>query len=336
MNVPSANSIRPNIEVDVDSKKPMAAQAVQHLPDPATARAVEHISVCVCTYKRSALLKRLLDKLSRQETGGLFTYSIVVSDNDEAKSAEAVVAGMRLSSAVPMKYCFEPRQNIALARNKVVENAEGTFVAFIDDDEFPAPSWLLGLFNTCNQYNVDGVLGPVRRHFDEDPPAWVRKSRLYDRRVNPTGMRVDWHEARTGNVLLKRQILIGDPAPFRPQFRAGEDQDFFRRKIEQGYRFVWSAEADVYEVVPPARWKRIYLVRKALLRGAAAGLYPTCGAASTAKSIISVLLCAVALPFALFLGQHRFMTLLVKLCFHLGTVLIKMGINPIREQYVSD
>jgi succinoglycan biosynthesis protein ExoM len=336
MNVPRANSIGPKIEVDLDSKRPMEVQAVQHLSDPVTARAVEHISVCVCTYKRSALLKRLLDKLNRQETGGLFTYSIVVSDNDEAKSAEAVVAGMRLSSAVPMKYCFEPRQNIALARNKVIENAEGTFVAFIDDDEFPAPSWLLRLFNTCNQYNVDGVLGPVRRHFDEDPPAWVRKSRLYDRRVNPTGMRVDWHEARTGNVLLKRQILIGDSAPFRPEFRAGEDQDFFRRKIEQGYRFVWSAEADVFEVVPPARWKRTYLVRKALLRGAAAGLYPTCGAASTAKSIISVLLCAVALPFALFLGQHRFMTLLVKLCFHLGKVLIKMGINPIREQYVSD
>jgi glycosyltransferase involved in cell wall biosynthesis len=336
MNVPSANSVRQKIEVDVDSNKPVVVQAVQHLPDQGTARAVEHISVCVCTYKRPVLLKRLLDKLNRQETGGLFTYSIVVSDNDRAKSAEAVVAGMRLSSAVPMKYCFEPRQNIALARNKVVENAEGTFVAFIDDDEFPDPSWLLRLFNTCNQYNVDGVLGPVKRHFDEDPPAWIRKSRLYDRRVNPTGMRVDWHEARTGNVLLKRQILIGDAAPFRPEFRAGEDQDFFRRKIEQGYKFVWSAEADVYEVVPPARWKRLYLVRKALLRGAAAGLYPTCGAASTAKSIISVLLCAVALPFALFLGQHRFMTLLVKLCFHLGTVLIKMGINPIREQYVSD
>jgi succinoglycan biosynthesis protein ExoM len=295
----------------------------------------EHVSVCVCTYKRPVLLKRLLLELERQSTDALFTYSIVVADNDERKSAEAVVADFSVSSAVRVKYCVEPSQNIALARNKVVENADGTFIAFIDDDEFPAPDWLLTLFKACNQYNVDGVLGPVKRHFDETPPEWLRKSRFYDRRVNPTGMRVDWHEARTGNVLLRRQVLMGDGAPFRPEFRAGEDQDFFRRKIEAGHVFIWSAEAEAFEVVPPARWKRMYMVRKALLRGATAGIQPNCGAASIAKSMAAVLLYAIALPFALLLGQHRFMTLLVKLCDHLGKVLISIGINPIREEYVT-
>jgi glycosyltransferase involved in cell wall biosynthesis len=33
----------------------------------------KHISVCVCTFNRPALLKRLLDELPRQETKGLFT-----------------------------------------------------------------------------------------------------------------------------------------------------------------------------------------------------------------------------------------------------------------------
>jgi len=296
----------------------------------------EHISVCVCTYKRPAMLTRLLDELGRQESGGLFSYSIVVADNDGEKSAEGVVEEFRATSAVAVKYCVEPRQNIAPARNRVVENAEGTFVAFIDDDEFPARNWLLTLFKTCNEYKVDGVLGPVKRHFDEVPPAWMLKSRFYDRRVNPTGMRVDWHEARTGNVLLRRQILMGDGAPFRPEFRAGEDQDFFRRKIEEGRVFIWSAEAEAFEVVPPARWKRMYMVRKALLRGATAGIQPGCGAACIAKSVAAVPLYAIALPFALLLGQHRFMTVLVKLCDHLGKVLIVMGINPIREEYVTD
>ncbi len=296
----------------------------------------DHISVCVCTYKRPAMLKRLLNELERQESGGLFTYSIVVADNDAGKSAEAVVEEFRSASAVAVKYCVEPRQNIALARNKVVENAEGTFVAFIDDDEFPARDWLLRLFKTCTEYKVDGVLGPVKRHFDEVPPAWLQKGRFYERRVNPTGMRVDWHEARTGNVLLRRRILMGDGVPFRPEFRAGEDQDFFHRKIEEGCVFIWSAEAEAFEVVPPARWKRMYMVRKALLRGATAGIRPDCGAACIAKSAAAVLLYAIALPFALLLGQHRFMTLLVKLCDHLGKVLIAMGVNPIRGEYVTD
>jgi succinoglycan biosynthesis protein ExoM len=295
-----------------------------------------HISVCVCTYKRPLLLKRLLQELNRQETSGLFTYSIVVADNDQSQSAQAVVEEVGTTLTVPVKYCVEPRQNIALARNKVIEHAEGTFIAFIDDDEFPAHDWLLKLFNACQKYNVDGVLGPVKRHFDEVPPAWIQKSRFYDRPVRPTGMRVEWHEARTGNVLLKRQILAGDSSPFRPQFRAGEDQDFFRRKIDEGYVFIWSAEAEAFEVVPPARWKRMYMLRKALLRGATAGLQPGNKAVGAAKSLIAVPLYALALPFALLLGHHHFMTLLVKLCDHLGKLLIWIGINPIREEYVTD
>ena len=300
------------------------------------ASAVErsHICVCVCTYKRPLLLRRLLDDLSRQETDGLFTYSIVVADNDRERSAEDTIAKARSELGLRIKYCVEPRQNIALARNKVVQNAEGDYLAFIDDDEFPSRTWLLTLFKALKEYDVDGILGPVLRHFDETPPKWIEKSRFYVRRVNPTGMKVQWQEARTGNVLLKFSLVEGDDAPFRPEFRAGEDQDFFRRKIAEGRRFIWCAEAKAYETVPPARWKRKYLLRKALLRGATAGLHTN--AIGVAKSLIAVPLYALLLPFAVLAGQQHLMALLVKICDHLGKLLILVGINPIQEEYVLD
>jgi glycosyltransferase involved in cell wall biosynthesis len=282
------------------------------------------------------LLKRLLAELDRQDTGGLFTFSVVVADNDQTKSAQAAVEEMRLACETPIKYCFEPARNIALARKKVVENAEGQYIALIDDDEFPAPKWLLTLFKTCNDYKVDGVLGPVKRHFEEDPPPWFQKSGIYDRRVNPTGKLIHWKEARTGNALLRKRIIAGETAPFRPQFRAGEDQDFFRRKIEEGCVFIWSADALVFETIPPARWKRSYILRKAVLQGATAALQPNCGAVSVAKSIIAVPLYVVALPFALLIGHHHFMTLMVKICDHSGKLLMLMGIDPIHEEYVSE
>ncbi len=295
---------------------------------------IPHISVCICTFKRDRLLWRLLGELSRQKTEGLFTYSAVVADNDKDRSAESTVERARIEFELPIKYCFEPRQNIAMARNRVVANADGEFLAFIDDDEFPTDTWLLTLFRACRKHNVDGVLGPVLRHFDETPPKWIEKSRFYVRRVNPTGMDVEWQEARTGNVLLKRELIEGDQAPFRPEFRAGEDQDFFRRKIAQGRRFIWCAEAEAFETVPRARWQRKYLLRKALLRGATAGLHTN--ALGIAKSIFAIPLYSLALPIALVIGQHAFMTLLVKICDHLGKLLILVGINPIREEYVLD
>jgi glycosyltransferase involved in cell wall biosynthesis len=307
-----------------------------HAMNPASADGVPHISVCVCTYRRPALLKRLLNELIRQDTGGLFTYSIVVADNDEARSAETTVEELHAVCAVSIVYCVEPRRNIALARNKVVAHAEGEYVAFIDDDEFPSPEWLLKLFRTCNEYKVDGVLGPVKRHFDQTPPAWFRKSRIYDRAANPTGQLVDWKEARTGNVLLRRRVIAEEAAPFRPEFRAGEDQDFFRRKIEAGFVFIWSADAVVFETIPPARWKRSYILRKAALQGATAALQPNCGVISIVKSVVAVPLYLAISPFVLLLGQHRFMALMVKICDHSGKLLMLMGINPIREEYVSE
>ena len=229
----------------------------------------KHISVCVCTYKRPHLLKRLLHELRDQETSGLFTYSIVVADNDRLQSARALISEFAASSTLAIKYCVEPRQNIALARNKAVENASGDFVAFIDDDEFPAKGWLLALFKACEKYQVDGVLGPVKRHFEEEPPRWILKSQFYERRIKPTGSAVEWCEARTGNVLVKRELFEVGEQPFSPEFRAGEDQDFFRRMIEKGHRFIWSAEAPAYEIVPPTRWKRRYT--KLWLLGSKAG-----------------------------------------------------------------
>jgi glycosyltransferase involved in cell wall biosynthesis len=301
-----------------------------------SAREIPHISVCVCTYKRPHLLHRLLKELDRQDAGGLFTYAIVVADNDALKSAEATVEEFRLTSDIPVTYCVEPRRNIALARNKVVSNADGDYIALIDDDEFPAPLWLRTLFKNCNDYEVDGVLGPVKRHFDQAPPAWFKKSSIYDRSVNPTGHFVEWADARTGNVLMRRRIIAGEPAPFRAEFRAGEDQDFFRRKTEEGFAFIWSADAIVFETIPPARWRRSYILRKAALQGATAALQPNCGPVNIVKSIIAVPLYLLIAPIALIFGQHVFMTLMVKICDHSGKLLMLMGINPIHEEYVSE
>jgi succinoglycan biosynthesis protein ExoM len=307
-----------------------------HLKNAISEQTGAHISVCVCTYKRPLPLKRLLLEIMQQQTGGLFTYSIVVADNDRAKSAEAVVAEIRLDSAVPVKYVAEFKRGIALTRNKVIANADGDYLALIDDDEFPAVDWLLKLFTACIQYKADGVLGPVMRHFDETPPTWLEKTRLFVRPVYPTGVRVGWRESRTSNVLLRRGVTLGDAVPFRPEFRAGEDQDFFYRKIEEGYTFIWSADAIVHEVIPPARWKRMYSVRRALLQGACELQLPVCGPASIAKSAIALPVYLLALPWTLLFGQNHFMTILEKLSYHAGKLLKSVGIDPIREEYVSD
>jgi len=294
-----------------------------------------HICVCICTYKRPRLLERLLLDLEGQHTDGSFSFSIVVVDNDDQQSAKSVVSFFHQSGAISVKYCVEPRQNIALARNKAIEHADGDYIAFIDDDEFPTACWLLTLLKACRAYSVDGVLGPVKPDFDGAAPKWVIRGGFYHRPTYPTGMVIDGKKGRTGNVLLKRAIFVAGEEPFRPQFRTGEDQDFFRRMINKGHKFIWCDEAVAYETVPPLRCKRTFMLKRSLLRGAMAVVHPTFGAKDIAKSILAVPVYLVALPLALLLGQHRFMTILVKLFDHVGKLLALVGIQPVKQQYVT-
>ena len=296
----------------------------------------KHIAVCVCTYKRPELLKRLLRELAGQETGGLFTYSVVVVDNDQVRSAENVVSDFAATSTMPVTYFVEPVQNICMARNRAIENAAGDSIVFIDDDEFPDKRWLLMLYKAAERDDVDGVLGPVKSHFDEKPPDWVIGCKFFDRPGHPTGFVMWWTEGRTGNVLLKKRIFSPGEPPFDPSFHRGGDTDFFRRMHLKGRVFIWCDEAVVYEVVPPSRWTRAFMLNRALLRGSITVKNPDFEMRSVGRSVVATAAYTVALPFALLMGQDRFMNLLVRLCDHLGKLLAFVGIDPIRSPFVTD
>lgn len=294
------------------------------------------ITICVCTYKRPRYLSHLLRSLAALETDGLFTFSVVIVDNDRERAAEQVVAAFAKGAMVEVSYFIEPRQNIALARNAALSHVRGEFVAFIDDDEFPTKGWLKILFTECERQHVAGVLGPVMPWYEVEPPKWVLDGGFYERPSHPTGLIIDGSKGRTGNVLFRTAIIVGESIPFRPEFRTGEDQDFFHRMIAKGHVFIWCHEATAYEWVPPIRWKRSFLLRRALLRGTIAALRSNVGVRDVMKSVLAVIAYSVLLPLALLRNHGQFMRYLVSLVDHLGKLLALVGITPITEQYVTE
>lgn len=298
-----------------------------------------HICVCICTYKRPGLLGNLLGRLDEQETEGLFDYSIVIVDNDRLESAREVVETQARKSKIAIRYNIEPRQNIALARNKATEVSKGDLIGFIDDDEFPESRWLLNLFVAINRYKADGVLGPVLPYFEKKPPRWVLKSRFFDRPSHISGQVLEWQNTRTGNVLIKRTVFEEDNIWFRPEYGSGgEDRDFFRRKIEQGHVFVWCDEARVFETVPPERWGKKILIKRALLRGKMAFNSSGSRPKNILVSAAAIVIYTVALPLVFFLspiiGYDVFMKYLIKDCDHLGKIFALLKINVVRDKYV--
>ena len=294
---------------------------------------VPQITVCVCTFKRGALLLNLLQHLETQQTRGLFSYDVVIADNDAARSAEETVTTHAKTSQLKITYCVEPQENIAVARNRSVANAQGDVVAFIDDDEEPTPDWLHDLFQTRARYRADGVLGPVLARFQASVPGWMTKGKFFDRPRHATGDVVDWHEGRTGNVLMSRRVLQQLDPPFRSQFGSGgEDVDFFRRAVAEGYAFVWCDEAIVYEFVPAYRCTRRFLLRRAMLRGSIFPKQSAPRAMHVLKSFIAVPSYALALPFLAIAGHHLFVRYLAKLFEHASRLLALAGFPLITQR----
>lgn len=292
-----------------------------------------HITVCVCTFKRPALLKRLLEAVGRLKTGDGFSYSVVIADNDREHGAEPVVKEFAASAPFRVTYCVEPRQNIALARNKTLEHVEGDYIAFIDDDEYPCPEWLLRSLDALRSRGADGVLGPVQPHFEEPPPDWAVRGGFFERPRHATGYRIDLKEARTGNLLFARRILDGVSPVFREQFgTGGEDVDFFRRMMEQGRAFIWCDEAPVFESVPASRCSKRYLLRRGLLRGRNNFNNPKGRVQKMLISTVAAPLYAVMLPFCLLGGQHVFLRYQIKLYDHVARFLTMFGLNPVKDR----
>ncbi len=295
---------------------------------------VPHISVCIPTYKRPNLLARCLEALQSQESSG-FAYSIIVVDNDIEQSARQLVHKLRQQSPVDLCYDVEPVQNISLSRNRAIANSQTDLIAFIDDDEFPEPTWLLKLINTYNKYSADGVLGPVIPFYEGTPPKWLVKSGLCVRNSYQTGTILSNSKyMRTGNFLFGRHILGSDVTPFNTRFglTGGEDADFFARMLRMGWSFVWCKEARVYEEVPVERQKRSYFVRRAFIRGVTSADQEFFMSVGTLKSIAAVTVYSLGLPVLLAAGHHLFMKYFIKNCDHIAKLLAYGGIKLARKR----
>jgi len=296
-----------------------------------------HIDVCICTYKRTELLKRLLLKLEVQETEDQFDYSIIIVDNDRSESGRQIVETFSKKSKKSIKYYVESEQNIALARNKAIENAKGDFVALIDDDEFPVSNWLLNLYKIYNNYEVNGVLGPVLPYFEGNPPGWIVRGKFCERKSFPTGTIINKSEhTRTGNVLISNKLFSDLNQPFDPRYgkTGGEDVDFFNRMILKKSIFVWCNEAEVYEAVPIYRMKRGYFIKRALLRGVVNAEKVSFLSLNALKSTMAILLYTLVLPFFLLIRHDLFMKYLIRDCDHLGKIMALFGLKLVVERSV--
>jgi glycosyltransferase involved in cell wall biosynthesis len=294
----------------------------------------DHISVCVCTFRRNDMLRHLLATLAAQETGGQFDCSIVVIDNDGSGTARETVSKASESLGLDITYEVEPVNTIPAARNHAVRIAEGNLVGFIDDDEFAPADWLLTLYRAIKTFGVDGALGPVYPFFDNVPPSWLVRSGLCERPVIRTGTLLGWNDTRTGNVLLYKHVFTRNDLYFDLACKtSGSDKEFFREAMDRGCQFVAVKEAPVFETVPPERQTKSYYFRRYRIQASnerkfrAPLLQGVSKVAAPLRSFIALSAYSLLLPFSALRGSHVALQVALKVVYHGSWLLTMLGFD---------
>jgi succinoglycan biosynthesis protein ExoM len=224
-------------------------------------------SVCIATYRRPELLKKLLVSLKKQTLPKRVLIEIIVVDNDILKSAEPIIRSFESTQKFPIHYFHQIIKNISLTRNLAVEKSSGKYILFIDDDEVASPEWINNHVNTIQKYDADGVIGPVYIEFDQSAPEWIKQRDFFYPKIQNTGEEPEY--MGTGNCCLKASVIQNLKQPFdiRYGITGGEDTHLFKRLEKEGKRFVFCREAAVTEYLPPHKTTISYLFLRGLKGG---------------------------------------------------------------------
>jgi GT2 family glycosyltransferase len=131
-------------------------------------------SLVICTYNRADQLRDALRTALEQETDDLFTYEVLVVDNNSADHTRAVVESFLVEGRPNLRYLSEPRQGKSFALNLALSELSGEHYTIVDDDFLLPRRWLLGIRDGLLRHpDAAFVSGKVLPHWSSPPPEWL-------------------------------------------------------------------------------------------------------------------------------------------------------------------
>ncbi len=138
------------------------------------------LTLGVCTYNRGPAIVQTLEAICAMSRVGGRVAELIVIDNASTDDTPAVVDAFiaRAASApaptdapaLPIRRVVEPRQGLAQARRRLIEECQTELVAFLDDDVLPEPAWAEAMIRVMDQHPRCGVAGgKVRLNFETGP-----------------------------------------------------------------------------------------------------------------------------------------------------------------------
>ncbi len=130
------------------------------------------ISVVVCTYNRVNLITGCLESLVCQAFDS-FLYEVIVVDNNSTDATWSIAADFAKKHP-NIRIVKEANQGLSHARNRGWRDAEGDYIAYIDDDALAYPDWLSQMYAFTERHpDVSAFGGPYDALSMVPLPDWL-------------------------------------------------------------------------------------------------------------------------------------------------------------------
>jgi glucosyl-dolichyl phosphate glucuronosyltransferase len=216
------------------------------------------ISVVVCTYNRSELLKRCLDSLVGQNVDPDL-YEVLTVDNNSTDNT-GDIAQEYCKNNSNFRYVVEKEQGHSQSRNRGWKEAKGELVAYIDDDAYADENWIKIILEDMAEHSPDVIGGTIKPYFENDlaVPKWMDDA-FFRYSFGDVPRFISYPEMgfgfSSGNVVFKKSVLE-ETKGFSLKFGMvngklimGEDSDLGYRLLKKKKLFYYEPRAIVYHLV---------------------------------------------------------------------------------------
>ena len=246
----------------------------------ATYSASRTISILMPTHNRADILPMVLSSFRELLLIDGWDIDMVVVANACSDDTEKVLEEWLPKLPFPAKCIVEPIAGSSMARNRAIDESNGSIVLFVDDDVNVPPAWLHGILEVFNETPADFVGGGVELWWHAmDRPEWfpVEFDSLLAAKDHGVEIRelTDPTAVITINLAFKREVLTAVGGYRRDLERRGkgtgsyEDVELNKRALAAGYRLFYAPNAKVQHWIEPSRvtfpamTKMIYFIGQA-------------------------------------------------------------------------
>jgi len=231
------------------------------------------VSVAICTWNRSALLRQTLDDVTRLEVPEGVAWEVLVVNNNCTDDTPRVLEAF--AGRLPLRVVFERKQGLSSARNAAVREARGAYIAWTDDDVRLEQQWLAA-YVAAFRARPDAAFfgGPIHPEFEREVPPWLaqvwsRVATAYgERALGPDPIRFDGQQLTPfgANYAVRADVQRHHPYDTRLGRRPGgmvlgEEIALAQALIAEGLEGWWVPDARVRHFVPAHQMNTRYLRR---------------------------------------------------------------------------